>query len=127
MKKNLLSLYHYEKKCEDQKFFDAWWQFIYRLEFFGLLLLLALVYFIFLILKIEVEIKTVLLLFPVTGGIIFLISYLSNSYRETSFYSFVTLNYEKVKPFPKWLYFTIEMIIIFLFVWSLGSYIEFIR
>jgi len=126
MKKNLLSLYHYERKHEDQKFFDAWWQFIYRLEFFCLLLFLALVYFTFLILKVEIDIRIALSLFPVTGGILLLISYLFNSYRETNFYSFITSNYEKVNPFSKWLYFSIEMIIIFLFVLSLGSYIEFI-
>ena len=39
----ILSVYYYEKMHEEKRFFDAWWQFSYTLEYFFFGLCLALV------------------------------------------------------------------------------------
>lgn len=118
-----LSLFYYHKKNEDKEFFDAWWQFIYRLEFYGILLFLTLVNFIFTILKIEINV----LLFPIAGGLFLFISYLFNDYRETNFNSFITSNYDKIKPIPKWILFLIEIFIILFFAYSISVNIDFVQ
>jgi len=120
MKKNIikrlvLSLYYYEKKHEENRFFDAWWQFYYTLSYIVL-------GFLFIVTNIFLGVLNLEINFFIYIGItivLLIVNHIFNDFRNTPFQDYVLKEYENIEPIDRWLLWLISLVLILLFIWSM--------
>lgn len=114
LKRLFLSIYYYEKKYEEGRFFDAWWQFTFTLLYGSICFFAIIINLICGLTNITYD----PLFYLIAAGILVLFDLAIGKLCRDRYEKFFLDQIESITPFPRWVLYLLATFGILIFIYS---------